>query len=133
VAEATVTLAGDAAEGFRAVSWVRSPLGDSPELQAYRDAMEEYAPDQPVDTISLVGYGLGASFCEIVKTIDGPVTSEAIVEAYDKATDIETGAFAPLSFSETEHMGTNQLMQVEVKDGVFTELTGEFITPPELQ
>lgn len=130
---ALITLAGESAEGYKAVSWVRSPQADTPELQAYRDAMEEYASDQPIDNDTLRGYGLATTFCDVISTIEGDVTPESIIEAYNSTSDLETGIYAPLTFSAEDHMGTRSLIQVEVEDGEWTELTGEFFTPPTLK
>lgn len=131
--QALVTLAGDAADGYKAVSWVRSPQADTPELQAYRDAMEAYAPDQPIDNDTLRGYGLAMAFCDVISTIDGEVTPESIVEAYNNTKDLDTGIYGPLTFSDDEHIGTRSLMQVQVDGDEWTEVTGEFFTPPVLK
>ncbi len=52
---ATLTLAGDAAEGFNAVQLVKSPNDDDPAVGEFKDAMAKYAPGQPADFIALWG------------------------------------------------------------------------------
>jgi branched-chain amino acid transport system substrate-binding protein len=126
---ATLTLGGDAAEGYHAVSWFKLPTDNSPEMKEYRDAMAKYAPDAPVDFSTLIGFAYAKAFAEIAKTIDGDITSESITAAYEKAKDVETGIMPPLSFSDTQHLGATDLQRVTVKDGKWTA-EGDFFTPP---
>src|SRR5262245_15160930 len=64
---ATLTLGGDAAEGYHAVSWFKLPTDDSPEMKEYRDAMAKYAPKAPVDFSTLTGFAYAKVFAEIAK------------------------------------------------------------------
>jgi branched-chain amino acid transport system substrate-binding protein len=129
VSAATLTLAGDAAEGFNAVSWLKVPSDPSPEIQEFRDAMKKYAPGQPADFSTLFGFAYAKAFAEIAKTIDGPITSETLVKAYENAAPVETGIMPPISFSDEKHLGADQVQRVTVKDGQWTPV-GEFFTPP---
>jgi branched-chain amino acid transport system substrate-binding protein len=126
----TVTLAGAAAEGFRAVSLVKVPSDPSPEMQQFRDAMAKYAPDQPADFSTLLGYANAAVFAEIVKTIDGPITAESIVAAYEKAGTVSTGVAPDMSFSATAHLGTREVQRTVVQGGEWVA-EGDFVTAPE--
>lgn len=126
---ATLTLAGDAAEGYNAVSWFKVPTDPGPAMQEYRDAMQKYAPGQPVDFSSLIGFAYAKAFTEIVKTIDGPITSESIVRAYQNAQGVETGIMPKLTFSDQQHLGAAQVQRVTVKNGQWTSV-GDFFTPP---
>lgn len=126
---ATLTLGGDAAEGYHAVSWFKLPTDNSPELKEYRDAMAKYAPDAPVDFSTLIGFAYAKAFAEIAKTVGGDITSESIVAAYEEAKDVETGIMPPLTFSDTQHLGATDLQRVTVKGGRWTA-EGDFFTPP---
>lgn len=126
----TVTLAGDAAEGFRAVSLVRVPSDPSPEMQQFRDAMAKYAPDQPADFSTLLGYANAAAFAEIAKTIDGPITAESIVAAYENAGHVSTGVGPDMSFSATQHIGTRDVLRTYVEGGEWVA-DGDFVSAPE--
>jgi branched-chain amino acid transport system substrate-binding protein len=126
---ATLTLAGDAAEGYNAVSWFKVPTDSGPEMQEYRDAMKKYAPDQPIDFSTLIGFAYAKAFAEIAKTIDGPVTSDSIVQAYRNAKGVETGIMPTLTFSDQQHLGATQVQRVTVKSGQWTSV-GDFFTPP---
>ena len=126
----TVTLAGDAAEGFRAVSLTKVPSDPSPEMQQFRDAMAKYAPDQPADFSTLLGYANAAVFAEIAKTINGPITAESIVAAYENAGNVSTGVAPDMSFSDTVHIGTREVLRTVVQGGEWVA-EGDFVSAPE--
>lgn len=126
----TVTLAGAAAEGFRAVSVVGVPSDAKPQMQQFRDVMAKYAPDQPADFSTLIGYVNAAVFAEVAKTIDGPITSDSIAQAYANAQGISTGVAPDMSYSADQHLGTRQVQRTYVKDGQWVA-EGGFFTPPE--
>lgn len=126
---ATLTLAGDAAEGFHTLSLVKAPNGSAPELVEYRDAMAKYAPEQPIDFVTATGFARAKAFCEVVKTIEGDVTSESISKAFETAAAVKTGMLPELAFSSDTHIGTRQVQKLVVKGGSFTEV-GDFYTPP---
>jgi branched-chain amino acid transport system substrate-binding protein len=126
----TVTLAGPAAENFRAVSLVRAPTDPSPEMQRFREVMAKYAPGQPADFSTLLGYANAAVFAEVAKTIQGPVTAESIAEAYRNATSVTTGVAPAMSFSADRHVGTRDVQRVTVQGGQWTAV-GDFVSAPD--
>jgi branched-chain amino acid transport system substrate-binding protein len=126
----TVTLAGDAAEGFRAVSLTKVPSDPSPEMQQFRDAMAKYAPDQPADFSTLLGYANAAVFAEIAKTINGPITAESIVAAYKNAGSVSSGVAPDMSFSDAVHIGTREVLRTVVQGGEWVA-EGDFVSAPE--
>src|SRR6266508_1009204 len=100
---ATLTLAGDAAEGFNAVQLVKSPNDDDPAVGEFKDAMAKYAPGQPADFIALWGWSNAKIFAEIAKTIKGPITAQSLVAAYQKASNVDDGVAPVMSFSTDAH------------------------------
>jgi branched-chain amino acid transport system substrate-binding protein len=126
----TVTLAADAAEGFRAVSLTKVPSDPSPEMQQFRDAMAKYAPDQPADFSTLLGYANAAVFAEIAKTINGPITAESLVAAYENVGNVSTGVAPDMSFSDTVHIGTREVLRTVVQGGEWVA-EGDFVSAPE--
>ena len=129
-ASATVTLAGPAAEGFRAVSLVKVPGDTSPAMQQFRDIMTKYAPSQPADFSTLLGYANAAVFAEVLKTIDGPITPASIVAAYQNAKGISVGVAPDMSFSAQQHVGTRDVQRTEVKNGTWVAV-GDFVSAPD--
>ncbi|MCE3552355.1 ABC transporter substrate-binding protein [Pseudonocardia sp. RS11V-5] len=126
----TVTLAGPAAEGYHSVSLVRSPTEQTPEMQQFRDAIAKYSPGQPADFSTLLGYANAAVFVEIAKTIQGPVTSKSIADAYGRASDVKTGVAPDMSFSAQSHLGTRDVQRVTVRNGQWVS-EGDFVSAPE--
>jgi len=126
---ATLTLAGDAAEGFNAVQLVKSPNDDDPAVGEFKDAMAKYAPGQPADFIALWGWSNAKIFAEIAKTIKGPITAQSLVAAYQKASNVDDGVAPVMSFSTDAHLGTRQVQKITVKNGAWASV-GDFFTPP---
>ena len=126
----TVTLAGAAAENFHAVSLVRAPTDQSPEMQQFREVMAKYAPGQPADFSTLLGYANAAVFAEVAKTVQGPITSESIARAYDNASSVTTGVAPVMSFSADRHVGTRDVQRVTVQGGQWTAV-GDFVSAPD--
>jgi len=118
------SVAGSAANGLHAVALTLPPNDDAPEIEAYRNALEKYAPDQEPTFYSLLGYADAAIFAQIVSTIDGPITSESIIDAYNSASGIETGILPPVTFSADHTMGVSQLVKLQITDGEYVQLGG---------
>ncbi|MGW6143055.1 ABC transporter substrate-binding protein [Streptomyces sp. NPDC055144] len=127
-AQATLTLAGNAAEGLKALQLVKSPHDDDPAIKEFRTAMAKYERGRPADFIALWGWEAAKAFVEIAKTIDGPVTSESLTRAFANARHVDTGVGPVLDFSAGRHLGTRDLQKVVVKNGRW-ESQGDFFTP----
>ncbi|MFH9552158.1 ABC transporter substrate-binding protein [Streptomyces sp. NPDC017435] len=128
-AESTISLAKDAAEGLKAVQLVKSPSDPDPSVKEFRTAMAEYEPGQTAGLLALGGWSNAKVFAEIAKSIKGPVTSETIIAAYQKASAVDPGVSPVMHFSPTDHLGTRSVQRVVVKNGIWTPL-GDFYTPP---
>jgi branched-chain amino acid transport system substrate-binding protein len=125
---ALVELAGENAEGFRAVSLTLPPTSDDPAVKEYREAMEKYAPKQEPDFYSIANFAWAKAFAEIAKTIDGEINKESLTEAMESAENVVTGIAPPMSFSSDGHLGTHAVMRVEVQNGEFVSV-GDFVAP----
>lgn len=128
-AQSTLTLAGKAAEGVKAVQLVKSPHDGDPAIKEFRSAMAKYERGQPADFITLWGWAAAKAFVEIARTIDGPITSDALTAAYKKARAVDTGVAPVLNFSAEHHLGTRDVQKVVVRGGRW-ESQGDFFTPP---
>ena len=126
---AVVSLAKDAAEGLKAVQLVKAPSDPDPSVKEFRTAMAKYEPGQDAGFLALWGWSNAKVFAEIAKTIKGPVTSEAISAAYQKASSVDPGVSPVMKFSASNHLGTRSVQRVEVKNGAWTSV-GDFYTPP---
>jgi len=130
--EGLVKLAGDAAEGYHAVSLTKPSMDPSPAMEEYRAALKQYAPKEQPSSNSAASFAAAKTFGEVLKTIKGDITSESINAAFEKAGTIETGILPPLTYSAEQHLGGTQLQRVAVKDGVFVA-EGDFTTPPSVK
>ncbi|MGW5861127.1 ABC transporter substrate-binding protein [Streptomyces sp. NPDC055239] len=128
-AQATLTLAGKAADGLKALQLVKSPNDDDPDIKEFRAAMAKYERGHPADFITLWGWAAAKAFVEVAKTIDGPVTSESLTKAYKNARHVDTGVAPVLDFGVGRHLGTRDVQKVVVRDGRW-ESQGDFFTPP---
>lgn len=124
--ETVLQLAGEAAEGFRAVSATKVPTDtDDPAVAGYVAALKKYAPDQEPNFWSIYTYAGTKAFVEILKGIEGDITSESITKAVESSGSIDTGLLPTLTFDADKHLGTNQVLPVVVKGGTF-KADGEF-------
>lgn len=128
-AESTVSLAKDAAEGLKAVQLVKAPSDQDPAVQEFRAAMAKYEPGQSAGFLALWGWSNAKVFAQIAKTVKGPVTSQSLTAAYQKASDVDPGVSPVMRFSAGNHIGTRSVQRVVVKNGVWTSV-GDFYTPP---
>ncbi|MEW2626142.1 ABC transporter substrate-binding protein [Streptomyces sp. NPDC048106] len=128
-AQSTLTLAGTAAEGLRAVQLVKSPNDDDPAIKEFRAAMAKYEQKQPADFVTLWGWEAAKAFVEVARTIHGPVTPESLTRAYEHARAVDTGVGPVLDFSAEQHLGTRDVQKVIVRNGRW-ESQGDFFTPP---
>ncbi|MGY4741803.1 ABC transporter substrate-binding protein [Streptomyces sp. ATMOS53] len=128
-AESTVSLAKDAAEGLKAVQLVKAPSDQDPAVQEFRAAMAKYEPGQSAGFLALWGWSNAKVFAQIAKTVTGPVTSQSLTAAYQKASDVDPGVSPVMRFSAGNHIGTRSVQRVVVKNGVWTSV-GDFYTPP---
>jgi branched-chain amino acid transport system substrate-binding protein len=123
-------LAGDAAEGVRTLSLTRLPTDTAdPAVAAYVAALKKYAPDQEPSFYSIYTYAAAKAFAKILEGISGDITPESIAKAAESGTAIDTGLLPPLTFTSSQHLGTNQVIRLVVKDGAFTAEGG--FTAPE--
>jgi ABC-type branched-subunit amino acid transport system substrate-binding protein len=122
-------LAGDAAEGVRTLSLTKLPTDTSdPAVAAYVAALKKYAPDQTPSFYSIYTYAAAKAFAKILEGISGDITPESIAKAAESGTPIDTGLLPPLTFSSSQHLGTNQVIRLVVKGGAFSA-EGGFMAP----
>ena len=122
-------LAGDAAEGFHTLSLTKLPTDTSdPAVAAYVAALKKYATDQTPSFYSIYTYAGAKAFAKILEGIDGDITAESIGRAVESAGVIDTGLLPPLSFTSSQHLGTNEVIRLEVKNGAFAA-DGDFMAP----
>jgi len=113
-------LAGaDTVEGTHAVSILAAPDDtEVPGVQEFLDAFEKYEPGYEPGTFALHSWVGGLAIAEALNSIDGDPTREALIEALQGIEDFDTGGITGnLTFSEDNHLGTDEVVIVEAQDG----------------
>lgn len=121
-----INLGGDAVEGLRSVSLSYTIDSDQPTVQEYRDALAKFAPGEEPDYGSLLTYGLAKIAAEGIRLSDEPLTRESLVKGFEKLKDYESGILGKVTITADSHLGTTQVLRVEIKDGNWSQI-GDFI------
>ncbi|QHE84865.1 ABC transporter substrate-binding protein [Hydrogenophaga sp. BPS33] len=121
VTQKTIERGGPAVNGVKAISWTRSPFGDSPAIKEYRAALEKYVPGAQPDFVSLFSYGQTKLFLQAVSQVQGPLTHDSFYNALYKFRNHDGGIFPPVTFSPDRHLGLTSVLQMEIKNGAWVD------------
>ena len=126
----TVEPAGDAAEGFYSSAILEFTFGESPEVQAYRAAMEAIGSDQVDNTFALQSYAHSKVYFEIIDRMGDDLCWENFHAIAESLENFETGLVAPITFGPLPggHTGTKGARIAEFTGGEWTFVT-DFIEP----
>jgi ABC-type branched-subunit amino acid transport system substrate-binding protein len=123
-----IRLAGSAAEGLRSESFTLPPDDSSPAVAEYRAAMAKYAPDQPVDFVSEMSFALAKVAVAAMFKINGKITRDSYLKALETMTNYDSGLMPPITFSSTQHLGTDQVQRVQITNGKWVTV-GKYVGP----
>ena len=126
VAQSTLELGGEFAEGLRSVSMTVSPFAETAAAKEYRDDLARYAPGEKPDFASLAGYGAAKIFVEGLRRASEPLTRESLLAGVFKLKAYDSGIFPPVDFSAEKPLGGHLLQPMEVKGGKWVN-AGEVI------
>jgi branched-chain amino acid transport system substrate-binding protein len=119
-------LAGKDANGVTITALSYMPGDAGSQMATFRNAMQKYE-NTSAPTISQVAYYAGAmAFIDILKKIKGPITAASVTAALNSSTDINTGLMPTITFSPSNHVGTDEVRLLVVKNDQFVE-DGGFI------
>lgn len=121
-----INLGGEAVEGLRSVSLSYTIDSDQPAVKEYRDALAKFAPNEKPDYGSLLTYGLAKIAAEGIRNADEPLTRESLVKGFEKLKDYDSGILGKVTITPDNHLGTTQVLRVEIKGGKWSQI-GEFI------
>ncbi|MDQ2697806.1 MAG: ABC transporter substrate-binding protein [Actinomycetota bacterium] len=125
------TAVGASGQGLLANSEFLPYNSDSPELDEWRTTME--AAGVPLTSFAQGGYLAAKIIADTLASIDGEITRESVTEAFHALTSFPTPwmgsdyAFGP---GDT-HASNTASMIVELKDGAWTTVTGEWVRLPD--
>ncbi|KPQ21097.1 MULTISPECIES: ABC transporter substrate-binding protein [unclassified Halomonas] len=110
---------GDQAEGV-IVTQVVPPLdADLPAVEAYRQALAEYADDSEPDFVSLEGYLAAKLFVEGVKAAGDSPDRDAIVDGMLGLGEVDIGLEEPLQLGRDDHQASDSVWPTIIADGKF--------------
>lgn len=114
----TFTLAGQQlVEGAIAVA-VMEPLDSTnPQVAEFLARQKKYLPRTTPTTYSMHGYNAALIFVEALKRVQGEPTSEKIVAELEKLKGFNTGLMGPVTFTSTNHAGSQSAAFMRAKDG----------------
>ena len=120
----SIELAGDLSEGAYGVNVISSANGDKPGLNEYREAMfEAGATEAQISTASLLAYTGGLVLEEGLTRAGDCLNTASLAAAFESITDFSTGGIMrPLNFSSENHLGNNDVIILQVQDGVWVEV-----------
>lgn len=98
---------------------------DAPGIVEYRQLMERYYPDHPVNRYSLYGYVMGSLVVEGLRRAGPGLTRESFIDAMESIEGWDSGGIMPpVSFSTSDHHAQTAGFICELRDGRFRPLTG---------
>lgn len=121
-----INLGGDAVEGLRSVSLSYTVDSDQPAVQEYRDALAKFAPSEQPDYGSLLTFALAKVTAEAIRLAGEPLTRESLVAGFEKLEDYDSGILGKVTITPDNHLGTSEVLRVEIKDGKWSQI-GEFV------
>ncbi|MDF0599128.1 ABC transporter substrate-binding protein [Psychromarinibacter sp. C21-152] len=130
----TLKLPGDLLDGVHFSSWLLPVSSDAPEVAAYRDAIAEYYPDDPVGVFGLNGWSNAAIFhkgFEALLASGDELTRENLVKALETLEDASVGGARGVTFEPGDHRGTRQEGIIQAQGDEFV-LVKEFRPYPEV-
>ncbi|RAI00851.1 ABC transporter substrate-binding protein [Acuticoccus sediminis] len=130
----TFKLAGDLLNGVYFSSWLLPVSADEPGVADYRDAIQEYYPDDPVGVFGLNGWSNAAVFAAGFKALldsGNELTRENLLAALETLDGATVGGAQSVTFKPGDHRGTRQEGIIQAQDGKFV-LVKEFRPYPDV-
>ena len=120
----TFTLAGQQlVDGAIAVA-VMEPLDSTKQQVAdFLARQKKYLPKTTPTTYSMHGYNAAMIFVDALKRVQGEPTSEKIVAELEKVKGLNTGLMGPVTFTSSEHAGSQAVAFMRAKDGKWAIVT----------
>jgi branched-chain amino acid transport system substrate-binding protein len=91
------SVAGDAADGMYGSAALALPTDTIPELQNYRKAMQQYAPDQIDNAYALQSYSYMQTFFEVIKRQGSDLTWTNFTKVAESLKGVKTGLLPPVN------------------------------------
>jgi branched-chain amino acid transport system substrate-binding protein len=112
---------GDYADGWLSAAGVVAPPS-APEARDCNDALKASYPDQKPNHFTMFGCLAAKIGVEAMNRAGRDLTRERMIAALEQMQNYETKISGPISFSATDHMGTNAVVPFGVENGQFVTL-----------
>jgi ABC-type branched-subunit amino acid transport system substrate-binding protein len=108
---------GEKGEGVVVTQVVPHPDTDLPLIQEYRAALTAWKPRAEPTFGSLEGYVAARILIRALRSIQGPVTREAVIDALEGLGSFEIGLGVPLRLGPDEHQASHTVWPTILKGG----------------
>ncbi|MDB5846700.1 MAG: transporter substrate-binding protein [Rhodoferax sp.] len=112
---------GDYADGWLSAAGMVSPPS-APESKDCNDALKASYPDQKPNHFTMYGCLAAKIGVEAMNRTGRNLTRTGLIASLEQMKNFETRISGPISFSPTDHMGTNAVIPFGTKDGQFVVL-----------
>ncbi|MFC4948885.1 ABC transporter substrate-binding protein [Pseudonocardia sp. GCM10023141] len=114
--------AGAAANGFYGAATAALPTGDTPQVKAYRAAMQATAPDHVDALNALIAYGTNQVFFHILDQMGDDLSWKNFVAKTEALKDFDTGLLPPITFGPLPggHTGAHSVLVAQYENGKWT-------------
>ncbi|MBL7012973.1 MAG: ABC transporter substrate-binding protein [Candidatus Marinimicrobia bacterium] len=116
--------AGPAGEGFTSANFASLWNSDAVAAVLYRELCSKYeVPEAYMGMYHFYGFITAQVLVEGLERAGQYPTRERLVNGLETLNNWDGGAFPPITYSQTDHAGTESVILVEVKEGVQTVIT----------
>ncbi|MCO5164118.1 MAG: ABC transporter substrate-binding protein [Mesorhizobium sp.] len=122
-----INLGGEAVEGLRSVSITKPIEADDPAVKEYRDALAKFTPNEKPDYGSLLTFALAKITAEAIRLADEPLTRETLIRGFEKLDGFETGIIGKITIKQDRHLGSTEVLPVEIKGGKWVAVHDQFV------
>ena len=112
---------GDYPDGWLSAAGMVSPPS-APESRECNDALKASYPDQKPNHFTMFGCLAAKIGVEAMNRTGKNLTRAGLIAELEKMRNFETGISGPITFSPTDHMGTNAVIPFGTKGGQFVTL-----------
>jgi branched-chain amino acid transport system substrate-binding protein len=123
-----IKMAGPACEGTIVATQALLPFSSAPGVVKYRETLKKYFPKADPGFMSQVGYTVAMVFTEALKIAGKDLTRGKLIQSMEGIKNFDSGIYPPISFSSTNHLGTDACFLAKVEGGKFIKVT-DYLRP----
>lgn len=119
------------AEGTVSTAITQSLSSDTPGVKKFLEDAEKYTPGVAPTLQTLQTYAQTMVFAEAVRRAGDDLSWDNLIKTIESIEGYETGIYPTITFGPLPdgHFAASGSLLTQLKDGVFTPITGEFVEP----